>query len=145
MAMAEQVEVTEVSEVGVGSPDGTGTLPRPEFPGTDPTGWSMIRTTGGSDHGVWIPKSVQNVRGRGEAVVRVEVSADGVLKDAHLVQEPPDSPMTSAILNAVRSSWAFNPDITEGRKDSYFIEFVVGYDGGTGEVWVESRRTYYEQ
>ena len=135
--------VAEVPQAGPGKPEGTGTVPRPEFPGTDPTGWSMVKTSGGSDHGVWIPKGVQNTRGKGESTVRVEVSADGKLKSATMVKAPPDSAMSAAILNAVESSWQFLPDQTEGRSDSYFIEFRIGYDGGSGDVWVDSLRAFY--
>ncbi len=133
----------QVPQPGPGKPDGTGTVPRPEFPGTDPTGWSMVKTTGGSDHGVWIPKGVQNIGARGEAIVLVEVGSDGVLRSATIKQAPPDAAMTAPILNAVRSSWAFQPDRTEGRAGSYSVEFKIGYDGGSGEVWVNSLRAYY--
>lgn len=133
----------QLPQAGPGRPDGTGTVPRPDFPGTDPTGWSMVRTTGGTDHGVWIPKGVQNIRSRGESTVRVEVGADGKLKSAVMVKAPPDAAMGGAILDAVKSSWEFLPDRTEGRKESYFIEFKIGYDGGSGDVWVDSLRAFY--
>ena len=54
------------SPPGAGQPDGVGIIPRPEYPGDDPTGLSMIRSGAGDDHGVWTQGRLNL---RGEALV----------------------------------------------------------------------------
>ena len=139
---ATQVGAT-TSPPGPGQPDGAGTIPRPEYPGDDPTGLSMIRSTGGDDHGVWIPKGVQNLRGRGEALVRIRIKADGSMDTISFLEPPPDSAMTQAIRTAISTAWRFGKDSAPGRADDYCLDVRVGYDGGTMDVWVKSERASY--
>lgn len=143
--VAPEPQVAAAPTAGLGKPDGVGTAPRPEFPGSDPMGSSMIRSTGGADYGVWIPKGVQNTRGRGEATMRVKISADGMVEAVQIVKAPPDSAMSQAIISALKESWQFAPDTTEGRDDSYYLDIVVGYDGGTGEIWANSVKASYNR
>lgn len=131
------------SSPGPGRPDGVGTIPRPDYPGDDPTGMSMITTTGGDDHGVWIPKGVQNLRGRGEALVRIKVKADATIDAISFLEPPPDPAMTQAIQSAISGAWRFGKDSTPGRADAYYLDVRVGYDGGTMDVWVKSERASY--
>ncbi len=144
---AVEPQVTQVaattSPSGPGQPDGVGAIPRPEYPGDDPTGLSMIRSTGGDDHGVWIPKGVQNLRGRGEALVRIRVRADGSIDSISFLEPPPDSAMTQAIRTAISTAWRFGKDSTPGRTDAYNLDVRVGYDGGAMDVWVKSERASY--
>ena len=128
---------------GAGQPDGVGIIPRPEYPGENPTGASMVASTGGDDHGVWIPKGVQNLRGRGEAMVRIRVRADGSIESISFLEPPPDSAMTQAIRTAITTAWRFAKDSTPGRAESYYLDVRVGYDGGTMDVWVKSERASY--
>jgi len=141
---AAESPATQVAEVtrspGAGQPDGVGTIPRPEYPGDDPTGRSMMLSTGGGDHGVWIPKGVQNLRGRGEAMVRIRVRADGSIESISFLESPPDPAMTQAIRSAITTAWRFAKDSTSGRAESYYLDVRVGYDGGTGDIWVKSER-----
>ena len=144
---AAESPATQVAEVtrspGAGQPDGVGTIPRPEYPGDDPTGRSMMLSTGGGDHGVWIPKGVQNLRGRGEAMVRIRVRADGSIESISFLESPPDPAMTQAIRSAITTAWRFAKDSTSGRAESYYLDVRVGYDGGTGDIWVKSERASY--
>jgi len=128
---------------GAGQPGGVGIIPRPEYPGENPTGASMVASTGGDDHGVWIPKGVQNLRGRGEAMVRIRVRADGSIESISFLEPPPDSAMTQAIRTAITTAWRFAKDSTPGRAESYYLDVRVGYDGGTMDVWVKSERASY--
>jgi len=144
---AVQPQSTQVSKAptspGAGQPDGAGVIPRPEYPGESPTGQSMLASTGGDNHGVWIPKGVQNLRGRGEALVRIRVRANGSIDTVSFVEPPPDSAMTQPIRAAISDVWRFKEDSTPGRADSYYIDVRVGYDGGTEDVWVKSERASY--
>jgi len=147
---AEPVAVPQATQVakapsspGVGRPDGAGTIPRPEYPGEDPTGHSMVSTGSGGNHGVWIPKGVQNVKGRGEALVRIRVRADGSIESMSFLEAPPHPAMAQVIQNAISTAWRFAKDSTPGRADSYYLDVRVGYDGGTEDVWVESERASY--
>jgi hypothetical protein len=103
----------------------------------------MIRLGAGDDHGVWIPKDVQNLECRGEALVRIRVRADGSIDTLSFVEPPPDSAMTQPIRAAISDVWRFKEDSTPGRADSYYIDVRVGYDGGTEDVWVKSERASY--
>lgn len=144
---ALEPQATQVAKAatspGSGQPDGVGVLPRPEYPGDDPTGSAMIRVGAGDDHGVWIPKGVQNLRGRGEALVRIKIGADGSIDTISFLEPPPDSTMTQAIRTAISTAWRFAKDSTPGRADSYYLDVRVGYDGGTMDVWVKSERASY--
>ncbi len=146
-APAAEPQATQVarstSQPGVGQPDGAGIIPRPEYPGDDPTGSAMVRVGAGDDHGVWIPKGVQNLRGRGEALVRIRVRDDGSIDTVSFVEPPPDSAMIQPIRTAISTVWQFKKDSTPGRADSYYIDVRVVYDGGTEEVWVKSERASY--
>lgn len=144
---AFEPQTTQVAKTtnppGTGQPDGVGIVPRPEYPGEDPTGMSMVASTGGDDHGVWIPKGVQNLRGRGEAMVRIQVRTDGSIESISFPEPPPDSAMTQAIRTAITTAWRFAKDSTPGRAESYYLDVRVGYDGGTMDVWVKSERASY--
>lgn len=144
---AVEPQSTQVSKAstspGAGQPDGVGIVPRPEYPGENPTGTSMVASTGGDNHGVWIPKGVQNLRGRGEAMVRIRVRADGSIESISFLEPPPDSAMTQAIRTAITTAWRFAKDSTPGRAESYYLDVRVGYDGGTMDVWVKSERASY--
>lgn len=146
-APTEQPQPTQVSKAttspGAGRPDGVGTIPRPEYPGESPTGQSMLASTGGDNHGVWIPKGVQNLRGRGEALVRIRVRSDGSIDTMSFLESPPDPAMIQAIRAAISTVWRFSKDSTPGRADSYYIDVRVGYDGGTEDVWIKSERASY--
>ncbi|MEA4882853.1 MAG: hypothetical protein VB144_04165 [Clostridia bacterium] len=118
--------------------------PSPDYPAGDATGAAMIISTGGpQDHGVWIPKSVANIRGQGEAVVRIRVKADGSVDQVVFLKRPSNSEMESYILKAV-NSWSFREDNTPGRADAYYLDVRVGYDGWTGDVMVKSERASYQ-
>jgi len=146
-APAAEPQATQVARAtgqpGVGQPDGAGIIPRPEYPGDDPTGSAMIRLGAGDDHGVWIPKDVQNLECRGEALVRIRVRADGSIDTLSFVEPPPDSAMIQPIRTAISTVWQFRKDSTPGRADSYYIDVRVGYDGGTEDVWIKSERASY--
>jgi len=143
----EQPQSTQASKTttspGAGQPDGAGIIPRPEYPGEDPTGESMIAFTGGKRHAVNIPKGVQNDKGIGEALVRVRVRSDGSIESISFLQAPDHPAMAQVIQSAISTAWRFEKDITSGRADSYYLDVRVGYDGGTEDVWVRSERASY--
>jgi outer membrane biosynthesis protein TonB len=139
---ATQVAKT-ASSPGAGQPDGAGTVPRPEYPGNDPTGAGMMAYTGGDRHGVNIPKGVQNEKGVGEALVRIRVRADGSIESISFLDPPRHPAMAQVIQGAISTAWRFDKDITPGRADSYYLDVRIQYDGGTEDVWVKSERASY--
>lgn len=128
-----------------GEPEGTGIVPRPEYPGDDPTGSGMIKSTGGAGHGVVIPKGVQNVKGQGEAEIRIRVTSDGKVDSVTFLTAPPDKAMERPIRNAVMEEWVFEPDTTPGREDAYYLDVWVGYNGGTEDVSVKTEHVSYNR
>lgn len=128
-----------------GDPGGTGVVPRPEYPGDDRTGYGMISSTGGAGHGVVIPKGVQNIKGRGEAKVRIRVTSDGKVDSVSFLIPPPDKAMEKPIRNAIMGEWVFKPDTTLGREDAYYLDVWISYDGGTEDISVESERVSYKR
>lgn len=128
-----------------GDPEGTGIVPRPAFPGDDPTGSGMIKSTGGAGHGVVIPKGVQNVKAEGEAEICIRVTADGKVDSVTFLTAPPDKAMERPIRKAVMEDWVFKPDTTPGREDAYYLDVRIGYNGGTEDVSVRTEHVSYRR
>ncbi|MDD4792102.1 MAG: energy transducer TonB [Firmicutes bacterium] len=128
-----------------GDPEGTGVVPKPEYPGDDPTGSGMIRSTGGAGHGVVIPKGVQNVKGQGEAEIRILVTSEGKVDSVTFLTAPPDKAMERPIRKAVMEEWVFEPDTTPGGEDAYYLDVWIGYNGGTEDVSVKTEHVSYRR